>query len=79
MYVEMVCGACESYFNCDADADEAPAVWMMMHRFANAHVDCGYMTRVVQEDDPESSATPVRRKVIKPRLKDVEEDESEGA
>lgn len=79
MYVEMVCGSCESYFNCDADAEEASAVWMMMHRFANAHVDCGYMTRVVQEDDPESSASPVRRKVIKPRLKDIEEDESEGA
>ena len=79
MYVEMVCGACESYFNCDADSDEASAVWMMMHRFANAHVDCGYMTRNVQEDDPESSTTTARRKVIKPRLKDVEEDESEGA
>jgi hypothetical protein len=37
------------------------------------------MTRVVQDDDPESSDTPVRRKVIKPRLKDIEEDESEGA
>lgn len=79
MYVEMVCGACESYFNCDADSDEASAVWMMMHRFANAHVDCGYMTRVVQEDDPEASTSTVRRKVIKPRLKDSEEDESEGA
>lgn len=79
MYVEMVCGACESYFNCDADSDESSPVWMMMHRFANAHVDCGYMTRNVQEDDPESSVASSRRKVIKPRLKDVEEDESEGA
>ena len=79
MYVEMVCGACESYFNCDADSDESSPVWMMMHRFANAHVDCGYMTRNVQEDDPESSTISSRRKVIKPRLKDVEEDESEGA
>lgn len=79
MYVEMVCGACESYFNCDADAEEGSAVWMMMHRFANAHVDCGYMTRLGQEDDPESSAGEVRRKVIKPRLKEFEEDDSEGA
>lgn len=79
MYVEMVCGACDSYFNCDADSDESSPVWMMMHRFANAHVDCGYMTRNVQEDDPEASAASSRRKVIKPRLKDVEEDESEGA
>lgn len=79
MYVEMVCGACDSYFNCDADVDESAPVWMMMHRFANAHVDCGYMTRVVQDDDPESSAGTVRRKVIKPRLKEAEEDESEGA
>lgn len=79
MYVEMVCGACESYFNCDAEAEEASAVWMMMHRFANAHTECGYMTRMVQDDDPDATASPVRRKVIKPRLKEPEEDESEGA
>ena len=78
MYIEMVCGACESYFNCDVDDDEANALWMMMHRFANAHVECGYMTRIAQEDDPESSESTVRRKVIKPRLKDQSEGESEG-
>lgn len=79
MYVEMVCGACESYFNCDADSDESSAVWMFMHRFANAHVDCGYMTKVVQDEDPEVSETGARRKVIKPRLKEVDEEDSEGA
>lgn len=79
MYVEMVCGACESYFNCDAEPEEESAVWMMMHRFANAHVECGYMTRVVQEDDPDSSNSAVRRKVIKPRLKDDFEEDAEGA
>lgn len=77
MYVEMVCGSCESYFNVDADPDDTSPVWMMMHRFANAHVECGYMTRVVQDDDPEAiSAT--RKKVIKPRLRDELKDESEG-
>lgn len=75
MYVEMVCGQCESYFNCDADSDETSAVWMMMHRFANAHVECGYMTKMVQDD---GSQDGVRKKVIKPRFKDEKDDESEG-
>lgn len=77
MYVEMVCGNCESYFNVDADPEDTSPVWMMMHRFASAHVECGYMTRVVQDDDPES-ATAGRKKVIKPRLRDELRDESEG-
>lgn len=50
-----------------------------MHRFANAHVDCNYMTRVVQDDEIEDSEPPVRRKVIQPRFKDTSEEESEGA
>lgn len=77
MYVEMVCGACESYFNCDAEDEDANALWLMMHRFSNAHVECGYMTRNAQEDDPESSELATRRKIIKPRLKDSLEDDSE--
>lgn len=77
MYVEMVCGSCESYFNIDADPEDTSAVWMMMHRFANAHLECGYMTHVVQDDDPNSTELP-RKKVIKPRLKDELRDESEG-
>jgi hypothetical protein len=79
VYVEMVCGSCESYFNCDADSEEGAAVWMMMHRFANAHTECGYMTRMVQEDDPEDTAPTVRKKIIKPRLKDDYEEDSEGS
>lgn len=79
MYVEMVCGACESYFNCDADSDDSSAVWLMMHRFASAHTECGYMTRVVQDDDPETPGDTVRRKIIQPRFKDTSEEESEGA
>lgn len=77
MYVEMVCGSCESYFNIDADPEDTASVWMMMHRFSAAHVECGYMSRAVQEDDP-MFAESGRRKVIKPRLKDEIKDESEG-
>lgn len=79
MYVEMVCGHCESYFNADAEAEDSSAIWMMMHRFANSHVECGYMTRVLQEDDPEATETSVRKKIIKPRIKDDYEEDSEGA
>lgn len=81
MYVEMVCGNCESFFNCDADADESSAMWMMMHRFANAHVACGYMTPVSAEGEVLESAeiSAVRKKVIKPRLSDDTDDADEGA
>lgn len=78
MYVEMVCGPCECVFNCDAEDDEASALWMMMHRFATAHSECGYMASVLQADDVEESPT-ARRKIIKPRLKADLEEDSEGA
>jgi hypothetical protein len=75
MYIEMVCGQCESYFNIDAEEEDKSVLLMMMHRFANAHVECGYMTQMVQDDDPQAS---VRKKVIKPRFRDQIEEESEG-
>jgi hypothetical protein len=80
MYVEMVCGHCDSYFNCDGDEDESSALWMMMHRFANAHVPCGYMTPVNQHGEPlDATELPaVRKKVVKPRLNDDTDGLDEG-
>ena len=61
MFIEMVCGRCESSLN--LDAEEEDAVWMLVHRFANAHAECGFM--VPSHIDPEFSGGV---KVIKPRI-----------
>lgn len=41
MFAEVHC-SCEGSFQVDSEWDES--VWMMLYRFADAHVSCGYMT-----------------------------------
>lgn len=63
MYTELTCGHCDSYFTMDSE-DEV-ALWSLVHRFAEAHVECGYMSP--------SSAVPdseFKTKVIKARRAD---------
>lgn len=60
MYTELACGHCDS--SLQVESEEEDAVWLLIHRFANAHADCGFMTPLADSD--ESPA----RKVIKPRL-----------
>jgi hypothetical protein len=74
MFAEMVCGKCESYFQADTDDDDA-ALWVMMNRFANSHVSCGYMTPMSQEAPIEEG----HKKIIKPRLSPDQAVEGEGS
>lgn len=67
MYTEMTCGTCDSYFQVDSEQEDA--VWMMMHRFANAHSECGFMAPNQGE-----AALNLTKKVIKPRLSDDSEE-----
>jgi hypothetical protein len=67
MFVEMVCGACESSIN--IDSEEEDAVWMVVHRFANAHAGCGFMAPVHLDAEIPSGV-----KVIKPRMVDESEE-----
>lgn len=67
MFAEMNCGACESYFQ--VEAEEADAVWLMMHRFSSAHADCGFMSL-----SPGEPTVLLKKKVIKPRLTDESEE-----
>lgn len=60
MFVEMTCGRCDSILQ--IDSDEEDPVWLMAHRFATAHTECGFMTQTVSED-----SLPVKKKIIKPR------------
>ena len=42
MYVNVDCGICGSCINIDSEWEESS--WMMLFRFADAHVDCGTFT-----------------------------------
>lgn len=68
MFVEMNCGRCESYFQ--IESEEEDPLWLLVHRFTNSHVECGFMTPTATEEDG-----PIKKKIIKPRLTE----ESEGA
>lgn len=57
MFAEMVC-VCGATFQLDVD-DDIPA-WLLVNRFAEAHVGCGYIT-------PLSSDTP--EKIVRYDLK----------
>lgn len=67
MFVEMVCGSCESSIN--IDSEEEDAVWMIVHRFANAHAGCGFMSPNHLETEFMSGV-----KVIKPRMSEESEE-----
>jgi hypothetical protein len=73
MFVEMLCGGCESHLSLDGEDNES-GVWLLVHRFANAHSRCGYMAAsevAVNEPTKTTSVSP-RRRVIK-KVRDDEE------
>jgi hypothetical protein len=52
MHVDMTCGYCEGSLS--LSSEEESAVWMLVHRFANAHVPCGFVTSIVTDyEEPE--------------------------
>ena len=56
MFAEVHC-ACEGALQIDSDWDES--VWMMLYRFADAHVTCGFMTsRADGEEQVGKAKTP---------------------
>lgn len=67
MFVDMLCGSCDSALNVDSEDDDA--VWMLVHRFATAHADCGFMAPNSSEADFSSGV-----KVIKPRITEDSEE-----
>ena len=51
MDFEMTCGRCESHIAVSIDdPNETTAASSLAMRFANAHVECGYMTKGVPDD-----------------------------
>lgn len=54
----MVCGECASYLAL-ADDEPSTAILNLAYRFANAHVQCGYMTQGEVLEDADSSQEPL--------------------
>lgn len=42
MFMELCCGFCESSIQLDSDWEES--CWLMVYRFADAHITCGTFT-----------------------------------
>lgn len=70
MHVELVC-SCEGTLILDTE-EATESVWLLVFRFANAHVACGYMTA---SDAPESELETTKKRVIKPRRTPEETEE----
>jgi hypothetical protein len=70
MYVDLACGRCDSGLTLESE-DES-ATWMLINRFANAHNECGFMTRTFSEFNDES----IQKRVVKKpkRVEPTEED-----
>ena len=71
MYVEMSC-TCEAGFILDTDTDDG---WHLVLRFASAHVSCGYMTSGMSDDVLEATPPAPKKRVVKPRRIQEEDEE----
>ena len=79
MYVDLQCGGCEGHMLVESD-DNDGGMWMLVHRFSNAHVACGFVTPPAVLENEVTSITnivvssPSRRRVVKrPRVEEPEE------
>jgi hypothetical protein len=70
MHVEMTCN-CEATLILETE-ESTESVWLLVFRFANAHVSCGYMTT---GEAPESEAETTKKRLIKPRRTPEEPEE----
>jgi len=48
MFFEMMC-SCSASLQIDVDGPREDAAWLLLTRFSEAHVDCGYVTQLVKE------------------------------
>jgi len=48
MFFEMVC-QCTATLQIDAEKSKEEAAWLLVSRFCNAHVACGYITPLYEE------------------------------
>lgn len=52
MHVDLIC-SCESVLNCEVPDEDSSALWILMHRFINAHANtCDYAEPLAVEEFP---------------------------
>lgn len=56
-YVHMEC-TCEATIELDVVPGDEAGAWGLVHRFANAHVKCGYVAPLAGQPQPEQSSAP---------------------
>lgn len=67
MFIEMDC-SCEASVIFD-DAENADSVWLLVHRFANAHEVCGFMTAVATD-----AKETTKRKVVRSTVREDDDE-----
>ena len=55
LYVALVC-SCDAQLELDVPEDGEAAAWVTVHRFANAHEKCGYVTPIFELGQTSSSS-----------------------
>lgn len=68
MYIDLNCGQCESSLILDSEDDGA--VWLLTHRFINAHTECGFVLPSINLTE---NSEVLKRRPIKPRRERDEE------
>lgn len=56
MFFEMMC-SCTATLSLDVAEDNDTLGWVMIHRFASAHINCGYMTPMTTDEKSETRRT----------------------
>lgn len=67
----MIC-KCEASFSIDSEGENDDAVWHLVWRFANSHVNCGFITR---EKPIEEDNETFNKRSIRPSRKKEEDEE----
>lgn len=49
MYCELTCGRCEAHLQMDTENEDG--AWLLVLRYAEAHVECGFVTPAAKTDD----------------------------
>jgi hypothetical protein len=59
MYFDMIC-SCSASFHIELEVDSEEAVWLLVNRFINAHVECGFMTPIAEQSPTEKQQLNIK-------------------
>lgn len=65
MFIDLQCGKCEQSLSMESEDNDA--MWGIVHRFAEAHLGCGFISPMRQVDVEVSAMNQKTVKLIQPR------------